>query len=63
MNDVHIDPDYKEGTNGVCFTYGGCCNADSGPVVREEDRSGYWGFNSKVSRCDMPYRFFDKTLE
>jgi len=64
LTDIHIDPDYKEGSNGDCNTVGGCCNETSGPVKREKDKAGYWGHNSEESsKCDMPYRFWDRTLE
>ena len=63
LTDIHIDPDYVEGTNGECNTIGGCCNLNSGKVKHEEDRAGYWGHNSKYSKCDLPYRFLDKTLQ
>ena len=64
LNDIHLDEKYQYGSNKQCKTIGGCCNADSGAAFSPDVKAGYWGANDEdFSNCDIPVRFWNRTIQ
>ena len=61
FNDIHLDYGYLEGQSIQCPLQYGCCSKVGGPAADKSDTSGYWA--SVTGYCDIPLRFFDKTIE
>jgi len=55
ITDVHINADYKEGTNNKCNSFV-CCTEESGVATKDKDRAGKWG----DYLCDTNPRVIDQ---
>ena len=61
ISDIHIDPQYAEGTNAVCGEPL-CCRASSPgshKQISADRKAGYWG---DYRDCDIPLRTVEETF-
>ena len=58
LTDIHIQHDYLEGSATECDDPVGCCFEID--YFSKSKKAGYWG---SKSNCDIPKRFFDRSIE